>query len=79
MLLTFLMRVAECSPVWERAIHSVNCTCLSWGLVKFCGCPFPFGIKGGMLDVIVLISDHCLSVYFRYLSTTKIIQMMTLG
>ena len=36
----------------------------------FCGClsnfvcpSFPFGIKGGMWDVIVLIPDHCLSIY----------------
>ena len=28
-------------------------------------CPsFPFGIEGGMWDVIVFIPDHCLSVYF---------------
>ena len=28
-------------------------------------CPsVPFGIEGGMLDVIVLIPDHCLSIYF---------------
>ena len=27
-------------------------------------CPsFPFGIEGGMWDVIVLIPDHCLSIY----------------
>ena len=39
----------------------------SWALVKFCVCPFfPFGIEGGMWDVIVLISDHCLSIYFGY-------------
>ena len=32
-------------------------------------CPsFPFGIEGGMWDVIVLIPDHCLSIYFPYLS-----------
>ena len=24
---------------------------------------FPFGIEGGMWDVIVLIPDHCLSIY----------------
>ena len=29
-------------------------------------CPsFPFGIKGTMWDVIVLIRDHCLSIYFN--------------
>ena len=39
--------------------------CLSLELVKFCVCPsFPFGIESGMLDVIVLIPDHCLSIYF---------------
>ena len=28
-------------------------------------CPsFPFSIDGGMWDVIVLIPDHCLSIYF---------------
>ena len=25
---------------------------------------FPFGIEGGMWDVVVLIPDHCLSIYF---------------
>ena len=25
---------------------------------------FPFCIEGGMWDVIVLIPDHCLSIYF---------------
>ena len=31
-----------------------------------CVCPssFPFGIDGGMWDVIVLIPDRCLSIYF---------------
>ena len=27
---------------------------------------FPFGIEGGMWDVIVLIPDHCLSIYFEW-------------
>ena len=61
MLLPFSIRVAECPLVWERAVHSVNCTFLSWALVKFCVClSFPFGMWG----VIVLIPDHCLSIYF---------------
>ena len=34
-------------------------------MVKFCVChSFPFGIEGGIWDVIVLIPDHCLSIYF---------------
>ena len=50
-----------------KAYHfvCVVCACLSWALVKFCTCAsFSFGIKGGMWDVIVLIPDHCLSIYF---------------
>ena len=39
MLLPFSIRVAEWQPVWERAVHSVNCTSLSLALVKFCVCP----------------------------------------
>ena len=43
----------------------VNFKCLLRALVKFCVCPsFPFGIEGGMWDAIVLIPDHCLSIYF---------------
>ena len=25
---------------------------------------FPFGFEGGMWDLIVIIPDHCLSIYF---------------
>ena len=29
-----------------------------------CVCPsFPFGFEDGMWDLIVLIRDHCLSIY----------------
>ena len=67
MLLPFSVRVAEWPPVWERAVHSVNCMCLSWALVKFCVChSFPFGAEGGMWGVIVLIPHHCLPIYFIY-------------
>ena len=39
--------------------------CLSWALVKICVCPsFLFSIEGEMWDVIVLIPDHCLYIYF---------------
>ena len=33
------------------------------GLVKFCVCPFPFGIARGMLGVIILVPDRCRSIY----------------
>ena len=26
---------------------------------------FPFGFEGGMWDLIVLIPDHCISIYFQ--------------
>ena len=33
--------------------------------VCVCVCPsFPFGIEGGVWDVIVLIPEHCLSINF---------------
>ena len=68
MLLPFSIRVAD-SPVWERAVYSVSCTCLSWALVKFCVCPsVPFGIEDWMWGVIALIPEHCLSIYFKWLS-----------
>ena len=48
MLLPFSIRVAECPLVWERAVHSVNCTFLSWALVKFCVCSsFPLVLRVG--------------------------------
>ena len=36
-LLTFSIRIAECSPVWGRAVHSVYCACLN-----LCVCFFSF-------------------------------------
>ena len=38
------------------------------GVCQIFVCPsFPLGIEGGMLDVIVLIPDFCLSIYFLLL------------
>ena len=37
----------------------------SVNVYQFCVCPsFPFGVKGGMWYLIVLIPDYCLSIYF---------------
>ena len=75
MVLLFSLRIAEWPPVWESAVHSVYCACLSLAFVKFCVCSsFPFGIEGRMWDVIVLIPDHWLSIYMTRNSThTEII------
>ena len=35
MLQLFLVRVAEWPPVWERAVHSVKCACLSCTFYRF--------------------------------------------
>ena len=40
---------------------------------EICVCAsFPFGFEGGMWDLIVLIPDHCLSIYF-----TKLIEQVS--
>ena len=45
---------------------SFDLLCVSFvNVYQFSVCPsFHFGIEGGMWDVIVLIPDHCLSIYF---------------
>ena len=36
-------------------------------IVCVCVCPsFRFGIESGMWDVVVLIPDHCLSIYLNF-------------
>ena len=43
---------------------------LPWALVKFCVCPsLPFGTEGRIWVVIVLIPDHCLSIFFKNICT----------
>ena len=63
MLLLFSIRVAELSPVWERAVQftvHVFHECLSVCVLV----SFPFGSGSGVWDLIVLVPDHCLSFYF---------------
>ena len=46
--------------------------------IRFCVCPiFPLGIEGGMWDVIILIPDHCLSIYLD--NSTKASENWTSG
>ena len=43
-----LYQLSNGLETWERAVHSVNYTCLSWALVKCYVCPsFPFSIEVG--------------------------------
>ena len=46
--------------------RSFGLLCVSFVNVYYilCVCFFPVGIEGGMWFVIVLIPDHCLSIYF---------------
>ena len=40
--------------------------------LSICVCPsFPFGFDGGMGDLIVLIPDHCLYIYFKPKKTSS--------
>ena len=54
---------------------SFGLLCVSFvNVYQICVCPsFPFGIEGGVWDVIVLIPDHCLSIYFTNLILTATI------
>ena len=48
--------------------YSFGLLCVSFvGVGQILSCPsFLFGIEEGMWDVIVLIPDHCLSIYFAF-------------
>ena len=65
MLLLYSVRLVECPPVWERAVYSVYCACLSSKFINLCVCCFPFWFEGGMWDLILLIPYHCLPFYFE--------------
>ena len=51
-------------------MHSVYCAIFSLTFIKsvcvcVCVCViFPFGFESGMWDLVVLIPDHCLPIYF---------------
>ena len=40
-----------------------------------CVTSFPFSIECGMWDVIVLIPDHCLSIYFVNSGLQELVQV----
>ena len=66
MLLLFSIRLAEWPLVWEKAVHSVYLACFFF-FFFFVNCnTFPLGFEGGMWDLIVMIPDHCLSIYMYF-------------
>ena len=72
MLLLFSIRIAERPHVWERAVHFANCACLCECFTFCVDASFRFGFQGGMWDLIVIIPDHCLSIYFTFLIFTTL-------
>ena len=36
MFVMFSFREVEMPPVWERAVHSINCACLSLAFINLC-------------------------------------------
>ena len=64
MLRLFSAGVGEWPPIWERAVHSVYCACLSSTFINLCVCAFfPFDFEGGMWDLFVFIPVHCLPTF----------------
>ena len=52
---------------------SFDSLCVTFAnIYQFCVCPsFPFGFEGGMLNLIALIPDHCLSMFFNPIALRK--------
>ena len=65
MLQLFSIRVAECAAFLGKSFLSVRRVCFSRTFTNFCVCPsFRLGFKSRVEDLIVLVSDHCLPIYF---------------
>ena len=62
---------------WLGKSCSFGLLCVSFvGVSQILFVPlFPFGIVGGMWDVIVLIPDYCLSIYFTYLQSNHYVSV----
>ena len=70
MLLSFSVRVAADHLFGKELLIRLTVLVFRGRWSNFvCVSFFPFGIEGGMWDVIVLIPDHCLSLYFPILPT----------
>ena len=51
---------------------SFGLLCVSFvRICQFLSVSFPFGFESGMLDMIVLIPDHCFSVYVVLVYTKR--------
>ena len=52
--------------------YTFGLLCVSFANVyQFARPYFPFGFEGGVWDLIVLIPDHCLSIYFALSSIIR--------
>ena len=57
----------------KRAGRLVRFSCLSRTCIIFRVCSsFPFGFEGGFWDLIILIPDRCLSIYFTSNCSTNL-------
>ena len=59
MLLLFSVRVAVCTYLAEGCSFGLLCVSIV-KVYQFVRSSFPFGFEGGMLDLFVLVADHCL-------------------
>ena len=52
-------------PVWERAVHMVYRSVFRGHLSSFVRVLSLLVLRGGMIDLIVIIPEHFLSLYIR--------------
>ena len=63
MLLLFPVRVAECPPFWERAVHSVLLCESFMNVYQFMCTSLRFGSDCGICGLIVLVPDRCFTLF----------------
>ena len=79
MLLSFSVRVAERPPVWEIVVYFVYSVCVFRERLSNClFASFSYGFEVGMLDLIVLVPNHCL-VFHTNLNSYFSISTLSIG
>ena len=64
MLLLFSVRVAQCPPVWKKAVHSFTLCAFRECLSNCGGVSFSFDFESWVWDLNSFVHGHCLSFYF---------------